>query len=292
MSVLAKLTARLVSSVATADVGVHPHEPNLLQRAHLAISSRCHSSLGEVGGEEHGVERLAQIVDRHGVIGVQHAGAELETVELVWDKDVEDAVECTVWYAERCNGVPDAEKIDGGPHRMVFLYEALSIHIPRLRLLVDLPSFVDELAARLGQNTEVVDEARKAANRRGAAAESEEEDLVAGLVVLEDELVALQDVFREAPAPDVPCRLAPSRAQAPVVERHLTRRSVRDHVEEFVDVRVVVCSALLPRAVGEDHDVLGHACLPPSHPPSAPASDSASTADDADSFIPLFEIVR
>ncbi len=69
------------------------------------------------------------------------------------------------------------------------------------------------------------------------------------LEVLEDELVALEDVLGKAATGDVAGRLSPSGAKPLVVEGYLSRRAVEDEVKQSVDVGVMIGSAFLSWAV-------------------------------------------
>ena len=124
------------------------------------------------------------------------------------------------------------------------------------------------------QDAAVVDEADRAARGVGTAAEAEEEQLVTGFVVLDDEAVGLADVAGQPQGRD-PTRqpLDRRRADAPLVVDALPdagRVLVGDAQRDLGDVGRAGPAAVLlvggvPGAVAAQHQPLGH--RPPSMGP-------------------------
>jgi len=87
--------------------------------------------------------------------------------------------------------------------------------------------------------------------------------LVAGLIVLEDELITFANVLREASPKDIAGELAKSGPYPLVIERDLLRRAVEDQVKRLLDIGVVTGPAFLTGSVRENDDILRHALFPP-----------------------------
>src|SRR5581483_9581654 len=208
-----------VVDIASADVRVHSGEPPLLER--LVRASGASPDLR--------AEVVANLVDRERLAGVPDAARRLLA-------DVEAAARArrvraarAEARAERHHGVPDAEedhvdRLEGVERRQ---RPALAAPLP-----VDpLPRRCHRLGAAPGdvvveQSRQVVrvvlerkpagpvEEAGHRLRGRGAAAEPEDEHLVAGLVVVREELERLLDVLLEPGAPTAPEHLVRNRQKA------------------------------------------------------------------------------
>ena len=169
-----------------------------------------------------------------------------------------------------------------GSHRVPHAHEvhrrpSVSVHRallpPRLRPgrarlvalgLVEAEGLVDLVGAVSGDEATLVEHPSERPHGVGAPAEAEEEDLVAGVVVLDEEAVPVLHVLLEAEPEGAAAHLAVVRADPPVVEDHLAPPVARDrphragHAEH---VGGVVVEGIVPGAIRADDDALGHGIL-------------------------------
>ncbi len=236
--------------IAAADIGVHAGEPHLLQ---------VDAWLGRPQG---GLEVLAVFVDGNGVAGVANDAAGGGVVEQV-ARGTQGAEE-RGGYAQRANGVPHADEFDLGLVR----YGMLAAKVRGLALggggalgalTIELVGLVHSLGALAPEQAAVADEPRQGANGVGAAAEAEQEELIAGLVVVHDEAIAIHDVLVDAGAGGATAYSIAFGAHALVViddllGAGLTIRS--DAACQTQYVCGVIAFGTLPGTIGADDDAL------------------------------------
>src|SRR5918996_134635 len=182
--------------IAAADVAVRPAEPDLLDRLPL---------LGLVRPQRR-LEGGAVLVDGQGVAGPFHGGAELRVVELVLAAC--ESSEAAQRDAERADGVPDADEPHadglGAAHRVVRPERPRPLVVGMLVVPVQLARRLVVLDRVAPEDAALADHAHDAARGERAAAEAEEEQLVVGLVVADEEAVGIVDVVLQALAERAP----------------------------------------------------------------------------------------
>ena len=137
-----------------------------------------------------------------------------------------------------------------------------------------------------------MDEARKRANRKGAATETEEEDPIAGLVTFDQPGVELEQILRHTltetqlgevltPVGErILASLPRVGAHAVVVGCHLIRSVLDDQVEQPLDVARHLPGVRVARAVATDDESFWHpaGALDTSYAASAQANRCARVA--------------
>ncbi len=116
--------------------------------------------------------------------------------------------------------------MDPGPHRVILLDELFRCCIPVLLVPfpVNLVRPLYQLRSGLRQDAEQVNKAGQASYRGRATTEPEEVDPVAGLVVVEDEFVTLDDILRNARSRGIARQFSPTGTESPIIKRDLLLR--------------------------------------------------------------------
>ena len=106
--------------------------------------------LFEVWMEQHGMKRLAAVVDRERVARVFHGCTQVEVVKTMGNDPIDDLVDPRVRQAQSSDGVPHAQKFDMRPHGVIQPYELVGPRPPFLGVLdlVDRPSLLNQRPAR------------------------------------------------------------------------------------------------------------------------------------------------
>ena len=253
-----RLVRGAVRLVAAADVAVHAREPRLLQ-----LAGPAGRALPQRRRERHAV-----LVDRERVVRVLDRRAQADVVERVLPA-VDELAE-PAGRAERPDRVPDTDVPDRGARAAIGLAER---DLPFRRVgcdapLVEAEDLGHEVVVVLVEQADVVHESRQRAHRERAAAETEEIELVARHVVVEQEPVQRDDVAAHAVAERAARELVerPARPDAVEVADHLVRAVGRDRAHRARHLRHVRRPALpgrlvdlvahVPRAVGADDEPL------------------------------------
>jgi hypothetical protein len=254
-----RLVGEAVGAAAAAHVGVRAREPHL--RELPGPARRAHPDAGR--------ERLAALVDGERLVGVLDSRVELDVVILVLVA-VEELPE-RAGRAERAHGVPDADEADlrAGARMAHALERRLPVgRVGGLARLVERVHPRRVVLVLLLQEAHLVHEAAERAHRERAAAEAEHVDLVAGLVVVDQEAVERAHIELDALAESAPGELVQPAggAEAVVVVDHLvdaTRRERQHRARCLEDVGglrstrgLVVLLGLVPGAVGAEDDAL------------------------------------
>src|SRR5919199_5905424 len=130
--------------------------------------------------------------------------------------------------------------------------------VPGLAAPIQAVRVLDHAAVLRKQDAAVAHQPCKAARGEGAAAEAEEPQLVAGLVVRDEPVVAVAHVAREPVAERAAAdSLAELRAHAGLVLHELVVR-LDDGLLELADVRHRGPVRAVPGAVTEDDQAFGH----------------------------------
>src|SRR5437763_12825970 len=135
------------------------------------------------------------------MVGVPHVAAERGVVErpALAQHRRSEAVD---WDAQRADGVPDAYELDVDVGIRVGAPEQFGRDPTRCAVLVGVAvqtvRLLDAFPVAGAENAAIAHEPDSAPGCERAAAEAEEVQLVAGLVVLDDEPVALLHVARKA----------------------------------------------------------------------------------------------
>jgi hypothetical protein len=132
-------------------------------------------------------------------------------------------------------------------------------------VLIDSVCLFDQSWARGGQDTKVVNEAGKAAHGRSPAAKPEEKNLITSFVVVEDEMVALQDIRIDAGPEGQSGQLLSCCAKAFIVKNDLVFGAILQHPEQLIDIAVMALSAILSGPIGKYNNIFWHisSCLNP-----------------------------
>ena len=101
----------------------------------------------------------------------------------------------------------------------------------------------------------------QAPHRSRSSAEPEEEYLVAGIVIVEDELVTMQHVSAKTRPESVSGKFTPVGPQALIVKNDLFFGSVFEQTEQFINIGIMTLAAFLTRSVGEYDNILSHDIL-------------------------------
>src|SRR5690606_38886267 len=145
------------------------------------------------------LERCAVLVDRKRVIAVLDAARKLGVVKLMLASS--EKPQAAQGNAERAHGVPHPDHANLDPASAadgVSLAEsARGVLVRMLGIAVKLDCFTVLGNRRAPENAALANHAAQAACRERAATESEQKDLVARLVVPDEEAVRLMDVLFE-----------------------------------------------------------------------------------------------
>ena len=101
----------------------------------------------------------------------------------------------------------------------------------------------------------------QASDRSRTSAEPEKKYLIAGIVIVENELVALQNVSAKTGPKGIAGKFAPIGSQSLIIENDLALGSVFEHPEELIDIGIMTFAAFLACSVREYDDILSHDIL-------------------------------
>lgn len=201
--------ALLVRSVAAANVRVHAGKPDLLK-----IGSLLRLPEGRFKG-------LPLFVERERMPCHPDVTAYLAIVKQV---AIPDQPKDRERQPQGADGVPHTDELDGRTllHGMLFLPRHGVVVVGLMAFgLVELEGGFDQLGIVFTQNAAVVDHPAEAAGGVRASAESEQENLVAGLVVVHQKAIAIHHILFEAIARGTGADLIVVGANAPVIKHHL-----------------------------------------------------------------------
>ena len=288
--------------IAAAHVGMDAGEPHLPD-----ASARL--GLGRFVPQA-GVEGLALVVDGQGLGRPFDAGAELVVGKLeAIDQTVDGIGHPQHRKAHRAHRVPHPHEADAGAAMAPARRRQIGLQIPAMgsgEFLDRRPApqtaqqafqpgavvmpvgavgvlhalaqrFVAVQALRV-EDADAGDQPRQTAHGEGAAAEAEQVDVIAGFIHPYQRGIQLPHVARQSPAEGAAEDLQRPEgggAHAIVVDGDL--RHVRivliDHLEQLEHIGAAILVGRVARAIGTDHDVLGHDVAPPCY--GFPASSLA-----------------
>jgi hypothetical protein len=217
---------------------------------------------------ERGLEGSPLLIDGERVVGEAHATAESRVVEA--PQSVRQAP-AQSGDSQRAHCVPDAHEVDRAV--VVGVHPPEDPRLDSVRATVVVAAAIElvgvlDLSHLLGsQDARVANQADGAAGRERAAAEAEEVELVAGLVVLDQEAIAVANVAGEAETQSTAAdALEALGADAVVVVQELPRATavLRRHPEgELGDVgggdhTAAELIGAVPRAIAAHDEALGH----------------------------------
>src|SRR5215207_9871210 len=204
-------------AVPTPHVAVHTGEPDLLERLVLRVVSLL---------PDRRPERPPPLVNGDRVVGVEDVAAQRRVVKRPefaqhWRTEAVDR------DSQRADGVPDAHEVNVDVGVRVRAPEQRGRDAARLTVLVRVPvepvGLLYPMSVLRPEDAAVAHQPDGAASREGAAAEPEEIQLVAGLVVVHQEAVALLHVSGEPNAePAAEQALPAARTDAGLVVQELT----------------------------------------------------------------------
>jgi hypothetical protein len=259
--------------IATTDVGVRPDKPCLLEDLlpnAIALQALLKPRLALPDGRG---EEPPAFVKRQCLEGARHVVTEVGVMEAV-----PALAEQAQWSRRNAHGadrVPDADKIDPGFPWLGLRREARQKRAPLClgpllrRGAVIRPGVGKFVHVLLGEEPDQPDQAAETAHRVRAAREAEEKQLVARLIIVDEEAIRLLDVLGQAhaeEAADEPVQQIAG-ADPGVIEHDLGHPEVvggtngADHLDH---VRwVVLLVGPVPRSIAaDDQSLLRHMYLP------------------------------
>jgi hypothetical protein len=101
----------------------------------------------------------------------------------------------------------------------------------------------------------------QAPHRSRPSAKPKKEYFIAGIVIVEDELVTLQHVSAKTRPESVASKFAPVGPQALIVKNDLVLGPIFEQAEQFINIGIMTLAAFLTRSIRKDDDILSHDIL-------------------------------